>query len=718
MIFGSLFALTGCSTINTNNVELNKEPVMKVGEVTLTLGDIKNSFYTYYQNNSNYFANYDEETIEESFYSWTIIREIIEQKAVEGLYHPTKNPNGVIIYTQKDADDVREDAFDYVYNQISAYEKAIYNLEDIDENDYPIWLRNEEDEADKTGFKSYESLKPEVEEKLESEHVDKLSDADIKKLVPDLKARLFKYVSFTDDEGNKTWTDMSENNSETIIKNARNEAYAQYMAYLASNAKSNGKNMPVEQLLVEEFVRVYNAYYDTKLTEMYQKYWLEEYMVDTVNGDKISLGDKAVVRAYLENYFSDMENYQVEDNYISVMTSDDGAKLVLFNYDGKYYYFTVQHILVKYDDYMTAEIAKLPGYSSSASYDAVINDEYVKLRNEKTDDYLMMTTVNEDAVEQFKDSIKVVANYYYYDKEKAGDAGENFGYVRLEKVEKTETTEEYFQYDDGKGKKFEGDKEDVKLMATEEQILSCYTNTLADWNDRARTYINDPSKREEYETKYESMAYVLKAALNVYENSKSVDEAVKLAEVNNKIASLLFVELQWIYSTDSLGNELSNKLGYVVSSMEDENGSWVADFAVGARKILKSIQDGDTSVLNQTNVVTSNYGYHIIKIENIYEGGESLVDMTNFTKQMNINDPEFVEELKNRLQSTYVSTSSNQTVYDYYYDTLYSTLAGTSSSSGTYFVALQYKWLAEYLNGGKIEYIDKLTYQELMDTIA
>ena len=116
---------------------------------------------------------------------------------------------------------------------------------------------------------SYKSLKPEVEKKLESEHVDKLSNADIKKLVPDLKARLFKYVSFTDDEGNKTWTDMSENNSETIIKNARNEAYAQYMAYLASNAKSNGKNMPVEQLLVEEFVRVYNAYYDTKLTEMY-----------------------------------------------------------------------------------------------------------------------------------------------------------------------------------------------------------------------------------------------------------------------------------------------------------------------------------------------------------------------------------------------------------------------------------------------------------------
>ena len=39
--------------------------------------DLVNAFYTYYQNNSSYFAYYDEQTIEDSFYSYAIIKESI-----------------------------------------------------------------------------------------------------------------------------------------------------------------------------------------------------------------------------------------------------------------------------------------------------------------------------------------------------------------------------------------------------------------------------------------------------------------------------------------------------------------------------------------------------------------------------------------------------------------------------------------------------------------
>ena len=417
LVIGSLFSFTGCSTVYTDESKLNQKQVLRIGTKTLTKADIVNSFYTYYQNNSSYFSYYDEATIEESFYSWTIIREIINQQSKEALYNPETNTTGVIIYTQEEADDVREGAFDYIYSQVTAYEKAIYSLAGVEEKDMPKWLQTADDAADDAAkFESYESLKPVVEPKSTTEHVEKLSDEEILDLVDDVKERLFQYVSSEDDEGNKTWTDMADYGSDKVIANARNEAYAQYMSYLVSNAKSNGKNKPAEELFREEFLRVYNAYYDSQITTMYQNYWLEEYMVDTVNGDTVSLSDKAIVRAYLENYFSNMESYYVQENYVSVMTSKDGASLVLYNYNGKYFYFTVQHILVKYDDYMTDQISKINGYSASNDYDAIINDAYIAERNALTDAYTMLTNVSDTALEQFKDAIDIesYANYYFY----------------------------------------------------------------------------------------------------------------------------------------------------------------------------------------------------------------------------------------------------------------------------------------------------------------
>ena len=723
LVIGSLFSFTGCSTVYTDESKLNQKQVLKIGSRTLTKGDVVNSFYTYYQNNSNYFSYYDEATIEESFYSWTIIREIINQKSKEALYNPETNAEGVVIYTQEDADKVRDGAFDYIYSQVTSYEKAIYNLAGVEEKDMPKWLQTaEEEEEEGSKFESYESLKPVVEPKSTTDYVEKLSDTDILDLVDDVEARLFKYVSAEDDEGNKTWTAMEDYESDAeklnVMLERRREAYAQYMAYLTSNAKSNGKNKPATELFKDEFLRVYNAYYESHLTTLYQNYWLEEYMVDTVNGDTVSLSDKAIVRAYLENYFSNMESYYVQENYVSVMTSKDGASLVLYNYNGKYYYFTVQHILVKYDDYMTNEISKLNGYSSSNDYDAIINDAYVAERKTLTDAYAMLTNVSETAIEQFKDSINIddYADYYFYNKDFEGQADKNFGYLLLEK--RVENNEDVYYYAGtyNNGLKFEGDVDEIKYMASEENIIQCYNANLATWISRANEYIAaDENTRKTMKETYESMAYVFDVALNVWNSSS---DATRTAELKKKLGSLLWVELQWLFSSDSLGNELSNKLGYVVSSKPDDNGSWVVDFAVGARKVLADLQAGDTSAIGTANVVTSNYGYHIIKIENIYESGESLVDMTNFTNQMNVNDAGFVAEMVERLKSTYVSTSSNQTVYDYYYDTLYTELAGSSETSGTYFVALQYKWLAQYLNGGKVEYIDRVGYQELMDSMA
>ena len=47
----------------------------------------------------------------------------------------------------------------------------------------------------------------------------------------------------------------------------------------------------------------------------------------------------------------------------------------------------------------------------------------------------------------------------------------------------------------------------------------------------------------------------------------------------------------------------------------------------------------------------------------------------------------------------------------------YTGYVGSGNSSGTYFVGLEYKWLNEYYKIGKIEFVNKMTYSELVDAI-
>ena len=125
MVF-SVFSLASCSLVSTDTEKENKAVVLKMGDTEFTKSDILSSFYTYYQNNSSYFSYYDEETIEESFYTWAIIKELINQKSAESIYNVKTNPEGFIVYSQENEDNVWKNTYDYIYSQISSYEKNIY----------------------------------------------------------------------------------------------------------------------------------------------------------------------------------------------------------------------------------------------------------------------------------------------------------------------------------------------------------------------------------------------------------------------------------------------------------------------------------------------------------------------------------------------------------------------------------------------------------------
>lgn len=736
MCIASLFSFAGCSLVKTDNTVVNSGAVVKIGNTTLTKNDIINAFSTYYQNNSSYFAYYSDSVIEDSFYQWAIVRQMLNDMSFDALYDAEKNPDGFIYYTDEDAKTVWKNVCDYIYSQVSTNEKSIYKLNGYEEDQYPTWIKSsDEDSSDKT-FEFYK--KPEIKDiapDAKDHVVKKLTEDEVKSKIKALKDYLFEYVTKTDDEGNEERASIDET---TYISGARNQAYATYISLLVSSAKSSGTSTDENVCLENEVIRIYNAYYNSQITSNFQSYYLNDYLTNNGNnGDKNALGNDIIVKSFLETYYAQKQNNSSEKAYIDTITSSDGASLILYSYNGQNYFFSVQHILVKFTDYVQEQVKALEGYNSSSSsdYDEVISKLYKENRNRLAEDYKlsMLTPINEK--NEF-DTVKIFGDYYYYDadQKEVYDTTKNIfnGYIKLEKTETTDADgKTTVTYTDSQGNS-DYDAEKVQYMATVSQILEAYDYNYSAWKAIIENYYNGSLSREDAVKDYKDMEYIFDTVDNMKENSYT------LAQIESKVSSYLFVELQWVYSSDTLDNKLSNKIGYVISNFDDENGSWVSDFANGSRELVRKIKSGEIDidailasgdVSRLTNTIVSDYGYHIIKVDNIYEvnssiGGvdeliNSLVDagypisFDSSTEQ----GKHFVDEIVKFMKKTYVCASSNETLFDYFYDEIYTGYVGSGNSSGTYFVGLEYKWLNEYYKIGKIEFVNKMTYSELVDAI-
>ncbi len=792
-IFMSIFSLVsfaGCSLVSSNTDVENNKIVLKVGEKELSKSDIINSFYTYYQNNSSYFSYYDEEQIEESFYTWAIIKEVINQKSAEAMYDADTNPTGFIVYTQENEDDIWEKVYKYVYDQVSAYEKNIYKSAGYEEANYPVWLKADEEETASSKFEAYEEIEREGvcldKTKAVKKSTDEQMRARIVATATNLKSYLFEHIVETDKDGNETRKSINETISaeqkyvdeikkDKFIENARAQAYVDYIAGLVNSAKNNENFVSEEELINLEIIRIYNAYYESEVTTLLQTYYLDNYLM---NGEGTPLTDKAIAEAFLSNYYSDYQTYQFEDSYITVMNATDTASLILYHYDGQDYFFTVQHILVKNDEYLTDEIKKLPGYDSSGKYDYDSTDEnsvanqFMKKRQELTDAYFMASVVNKDNI---KDSIVVddFAHYYHYDKERA-NAGDNWGYITVVVEEVTdgeETVKHYYEDADGDSvadlidadedgqvdDKIEIEEKNVLYLATDEEIENCYDFNLEKWVKLAEQYeaadeAADEAGKTTLRDNNKDLVYVFDTVDNILSTSKTPAE--KKIAIRQKIASYLFIELEWLFSSDALGNEYSNKRGYVMSNYPDEHGSWVSEFAYGARDLIKqlkgkqndgtytyaTVQEGLNALLsgdiaafdagNLTNKIISTYGYHIIKVEDVFEGGSSLVDIESIktalgATKIDLNEETHLNAVVKAIKETYICSGSNETLYNYYFDQIYTGLVGSSwlgdtsqnATSGTYFLKLEYEWLYELYQADEVEYIDKVGYKELLESI-
>lgn len=779
----SLFSLTSCSVVKENTEKVNSKIVMKIGDTEISRGDVVSAFYTYYQNNSTYFAYYDESVIENSFYQWFIVRQLVNDYAALALYDAVSNPNGfnghITYYTVDDEKEVWKSVEDYFYSQVTSKEKIIYKYNSEygdDEEKYPVWARTSEDEEEDSVFEPFTSSVTEVDKSKRTEENlrKKLTEAEVKSKVAELKANLFKFVpdeNDKDDNDEPKKVDIDETN---YIPGARQEAFIDYKADLVVSAKNAGTTTDPDEAFANEVVRIYEAYYNAKVSTLFQNYFLYEYLTDTQNGDANSLSDAAIAKAYITKYYADKQYYSSEQKYIEVMEAEDGATLLLYHFNGKHYYFSIQHILLKFPEFITNELNKIEENTSTDSQKD-ISDVYIQKREDLVSTYSGAVLTEVNTKNEFK-SIALVGNKYYFEEEMKDLYGYYFkevltdgektttNYIELTKngssytrkdnsqaVSASDVIEVYGGYIKLSDATYNAqtnvleynprpaadnyDDDELIIMASVSDVLSCYNGTYKLWNDLVEEYLEaveaeNTEKIETLEKEHDDIVYIFKMAVDM----KTADPEDYETKLKEKIASMLFVQMEWVYSGDSLANELSNKIGYIVTNEKGDNGNWYTEFAVGGRELLATIESlseadlenillgkNGKSVSDLTSSVISDTGVHILKVDNIYKPGSSPVDIESLVTKyngINYSNKDFVDEVIALLKNTYVSSASNETLYQYFYEMLYTNYVGSSSSNGTYFLAIEYEWLSSLYANNQIVYVSKLTYDDLMDTLS
>ena len=386
---------TGCGLFTKAKGD-NSAVALKIAGKEITKKDLIDSYYSFYQQNQYYFMYYDETTIMKVFYDAIIAREVVLAEANKLL------TDGKLKFSEEDMEDIWNDVFDYVYSQIDTKEKGLLLLIDEDEEKLPERLQSE-DEDKETPYK-YEPYKFEELVKINYADVTSAPEISINDKINELKDGVYTYNASEDEEEREIKEIPEEERA------VRLEAYEKYLSDLILSAKSNKKDFSKEAVLKAEIERVYESYYETALYNKYQELvestaaginyldandnaYIKNY--DAENGLFDNKLSNSIIEAkYKELLNKSAESNSVYENYVSVITASDNESLILYHHNGKYTYFTVQHLLVSFDE-ETLEILKdIDGYDTSK--DLMFRESYEAIRETYSKDEDMKTSYRDD----------------------------------------------------------------------------------------------------------------------------------------------------------------------------------------------------------------------------------------------------------------------------------------------------------------------------------
>lgn len=359
--------LTGCTLTYTDNSYKNDDVVMTVGNSEITYEDLVSQYNNFYSQYYQYFMYYDSNQMIDMFYNAVIDRAIVLEKANELLNDTTKNDR-IKFYTE-DYDDIWNNIYDFINAQLDTREKALLLQSGLTEKELPARLQEVDNDEKPVVFKDYES-KP-------IEKPDYSKDADTAPAFNDKYAYLKNTAIYTYNAEKDAEKDRDTQNIKEEEKLTRTVAFNQYIETLIVAAKAAGEKYDLDSVLKAEVERLYKTYYESELYSKYQEY-VEGGIVDT---DKLSRD--AIVSKFIELTNKDTQNNANQEKYVELVTKNDSESLILYHNGGEHTYFTVQHLLVKYDYETQQDLKQHVGYLSTIN--SIYRNEYNEYREALVD---------------------------------------------------------------------------------------------------------------------------------------------------------------------------------------------------------------------------------------------------------------------------------------------------------------------------------------------
>lgn len=330
MVLGMSMFLTGCNLFPSNQAKYLSAPVVTIElqdktKITIEKRDLINAYNNYgAQLINNY--NYTTEKAVDATIDVLINREL--------MLHAAK---GTVTLGNGDLNDIWTQTYDAVISNLAEYEQTViknWKLKD------EATLTTDEEEDSKE-YKPYEKL-ADIE----------LRDGQYVIVLKDTNTKVDQNVELYYGEGKEISSVIDAVNN--VIANSANkdvltEAKREYIETLKSNEEGQNLSTKAEEVFEREVKRIRENIEDNKYLEIYE---------DTIKGDNdVSyITVKQVLKKLSSKMLASYSKYTLDhDAYNTAML--ESFKDVNYAVDNNYFF--VNHILLKYDETSTTQVANL-----------------------------------------------------------------------------------------------------------------------------------------------------------------------------------------------------------------------------------------------------------------------------------------------------------------------------------------------------------------------
>jgi len=422
-LFLSVFMFAGCNLIEVNRAKYYSQVVVSVELLNgkdddladyvkkYTKKDLVTAFY-----NSGYYSYVQNGQIKVKEGVNYALNDMVK---ADLLYTYVKknyfdNPNYDITFTDQDRNEVMLNVYDAIQEQITSYEKDIYEEWDYNYTD-----------SDDLSDETIEPLRKAYEPYTSKLQLSTIGDKKEITLNPTELVRIYDSRVAGDHF-------VQQINDPEVSK----EAYTRYIKTLQDAAKAEGKKTDEESVLNAEIERLKEAYTRSQYLTLFED-WYNIHSSFTLNTEVnlYVLNDdvkKAVVNYYKEKYIAQKGTYEEvldgkntgEEAYHTAMAGDSIDE-IYYHYNSGNEYMYVSHILMKFSD---AQKAKISEYKRQLDGHVITQKQY----DEKVQDVANRTVVTYEidgktytstAVE-VTEKIKSYVNQVQYEKKEGAEREE------------------------------------------------------------------------------------------------------------------------------------------------------------------------------------------------------------------------------------------------------------------------------------------------------